>query len=102
MRAELAVFAIVGLPLAAPAQAVWSRLYLPRSPPGRFDALVTCRESTGDVVLLFGQPDTGGGVSPASHDRQLRSVGRAHRWRRERGTMSCRSAEECQRPRCCP
>jgi hypothetical protein len=62
MRIALATVAAVSLPFAAPAQAVWARLYPAQTPTRRYDALVACREATGDVLLLFGRADHAGGT----------------------------------------
>lgn len=58
-KPSLLFVALSALATGLPAQAVWSRLYPPQSPPGRIEALMANVESTGDTMMLFGSGPSG-------------------------------------------
>src|SRR5262245_2014603 len=57
-RAIVGVLSATFLPAFVASQASWSQLYPAVSPPPRSDAAMVCYEYTGDVLLLFGSPNS--------------------------------------------
>jgi hypothetical protein len=59
--AAAVVIAISATPVLF-AQAAWTRLYPQLSPPARYNAMTACRETTGDVLVLFGNSNPTGSL----------------------------------------